>query len=293
MGCTHKLVSVIIPDTNSVMIGAIVKRLKGQTAVESICEVLIAGSDEPGLVVQDGLVRFVETAQGTFAAAKRNIGMRLAQGDIFAFLDDDCLPAPDWLERLLYWHGQGELIVGGSVTFGCEHYLQLGDNVSAFHDLLPSTRAGARPYLVTANLSVRREVVEAAGAMQVEYKRADDLEWTARFRQHGYRLYFAPDAVVWHDPPRRSLASVWRHWVDDAPDTLHVRLRYRKMLNTPRAAQWRWMYLWGAAFVAAWATGRTFAHPRALARYWQTLPLVYLTKLVWCWSAYRSFNERR
>src|SRR5690348_10178397 len=99
MQCARKSVSIIIPDINSLAIGAIVQRLKTQTAVASICDVIIVGSDEPGLVVQDGTVRFVQTAPGTFAATKRNIGMRLAQGDIFAFLDDDCLPAPDWLER--------------------------------------------------------------------------------------------------------------------------------------------------------------------------------------------------
>jgi GT2 family glycosyltransferase len=167
----------------------------------------------------------------------------------------------------------------------------LADNVSAFHDLLPFTQEGPRPYLATANLSVHRPVVEKAGGMYVCLDYAHDLEWTVRFRALGYKLYFEPRAIVFHDPPRRTLSAVWQHW-SDAPYTLGVRLRYSHLLQTPYLARYRWVFLWGAPLVAAWATARTLRHPQTLLRYWHTLPLVYLTKLAWCWNAFKYFPVR-
>jgi hypothetical protein len=110
-------------------------------------------------------------------------------------------------------------------------------------------------------------------------------------RQHAFRLYFEPGAVVVHDPNRRTLASLWRHWWEDAPPTLAVRLRYAEQLDTPRLAHRRSMYLWGAPFVAAWASLRVFSHPQSWLHYAHTLPLVYLSKLIWCWSAYKNFPK--
>jgi GT2 family glycosyltransferase len=282
--------SVIIPDTDSLRIGATLAALREQTADLSAGEVLVVGSDRPGLVRSDELVRLIPTDERESCASdKRNRGMRAAQSEVFLFLDDDCIPRRNWLERHLVRQAAGERVVGGSVELADRTYLQLADNLSAFHFMTPYTRAGYRPYLCTSNLSVHRSVVARAGEMVPQMNRAEDLEWTARFRAFGYELYFDPGAVALHDPQRCSWSSVRRHWLMDAPDTLRVRLRYADLLGTPRLAKYRAMYLWGAPLVAAWATARTFSHPQSLRSYWHTLPLVYLTKLLWCWSAYRSF----
>jgi len=282
--------SVIIPNTDSPMIGEIIAALQQQMVNFLDGEIIVVGSDRPGLVITDDLVRFVPSGVNhSFASDKRNQGMQLARGELFLFLDDDCLPASDWLVRHLYHHQQGKLVVGGAVRFDTQNYFQLADNVSAFHEVLPFTSAGLRPYLVAANLSVHRSVIERAGEMEAHQNRADDLEWTVRFRMRGYSLYFDPTIIVWHNPARRNLRSVWRHWTEDAPNTLRVRLKYAAPLRTPRLAKIRAMYLWCSPFVAAWATFRIFAHWSILYHYWHTLPLIYLTKLAWCWSAFAHF----
>lgn len=284
-----KAFSVIIPTWNSRLIPQILAALRPQIRNPADAEILVVGVDEPGLVVEDALVKFIPTAREANGAVCRNVGMQAAQGEVFLFLDHDCLPHPDWVERHLARQRGGEPVVGGAVTFGTRHYLQWADNVSAYHDLLPFTPAGPRPYLSTANLSLHRAVVAQAGDMEPDLVRAHDLEWTVRFRALGYTLQFDPTIVVTHDPPRHTWVAVWHHWVSDAPDTLRVRLRYPQWLQTPRLAQQRWMFSWGAPLVAAWATARTLAHPQALRHHWPTLPLVYLTKLAWCWGAFRNF----
>jgi hypothetical protein len=292
-GYMLKSLSIIIPNTDSPLIGTIVQALRCQTIDMSAAEILIVGTDALGLVTEDELVRLIPTTRLACASDKRNIGMQEAQGIILFFLDDDCVPASNWVECHLRRHDQGEFVVGGSITFGSQNYLQLADNVSAFHDLLPFMPEGPRSYLATANLSVSRIVVEQAGQMLKGLNRAEDLEWTVRFRSLGYRLYFDPQAVIFHDPLRRTFATVWRHWVTDAHDTLRIRLNYSMLLQTPRLAHYRWPYLWGAPLIAAWATAYTFGHPLIRTQYWYTLPLVYLTKLAWCWGAFRFFPSSR
>jgi glycosyltransferase involved in cell wall biosynthesis len=279
------MLSIIIPNKNSPVIHKTLDSLRHQTRDMSDAEVLVVGVDEPGLVVQDDLVRFIPTTGAANAALNRNLAMQEARGDLFLFLDADCIAAPDWVERHIACHRRGEQVVGGAVTFAQRPYLTLADNLSAFHDLLPFTAAGPRPYVATANASVRREVVEHAGLMEESLDRGHDLDWTVRFRLLGYTLHFEPRALVVHDPPRHTWREVLAHWTDDAPGTLTVRLRYRELLNTPRLAAHRSVFLWGAPAVAAWATARTFAHPGTW-RYLHTLPVVYLTKLAWCWAAF-------
>jgi len=284
-----KRFSIIIPNLNSVVIDRVLKALHIQTVDPSLFEVLVVGTDSPGLVELDHLVRFIPTDDKVLAPVKRNLGMDSASGEIFVFLDSDCIPRPDWLAWHLDRHDAGEVIVGGSVTFATNNYFQLADNVSAFHDLLPHMPAGRKSYLATANLSIRRSVVAVAGKMLPNLNRAHDLEWTVRFRKMGYSLYFEPRAIIDHDPPRKNICSVWRHWHDDAPDTLWVRLKYPKLLQTPSFAGYRWLYFCCAPLIAAWATIYTFEHNQTRRNYWRTAPLVYLTKLVWCWSAFQRF----
>lgn len=286
-------ISIIIPNTDSLLIEKIIKRLIDEIRKYKFqfAEILVVGTDKPGLVQTDEQVCFLSTEETTsYASDKRNIGIQEAKGEILFFLDDDCIPCSGWINRHLKYHIAGHQIVGGAVSFGNENYFQLADNISAFHDLLSHTPAGKRDYLCTANLSVRRSVIDTVGLLPEHRNRAEDLEWTVKMRQANFFLYFAPDTYVFHDPSRKSFKTVWDHWAIDAPETLKVRLMYDKLLNTPRLAKYRLIYCWGAPFVAAWATIRSFKHPQTLKRYWRTLPLVYLTKIAWCWGAFKNFS---
>jgi len=287
-----KTYSIIIPNTNSPKLEEIIETLLPQVNKIPGGEILIIGSHYKNLSYQQSNLFLIPTSpQKNYASDKRNLGMKRAKGDIYLFLDDDCIPKSNWLSLHIEAHEKGQKIVGGAVTFSIKNYLQLADNVSAFHDLLPFTPRGYRQYLSTSNLSVEKSVVEKAGFMECNKNRAEDLEWTVRFRSVGYKLFFDPDIVVHHDPERNSFSALWHHWSIDAPHTLRIRLSYKDLLKTPSVAKFRPIYFWGSPIIALWAAARTFNNPKSLVLYWHTIPIVFLTKLVWCWSAYNNFPK--
>src|SRR5215211_2572399 len=71
------------------------------------------GSDGALADVPPGLhVRYV-TSPVVGAAAQRNLGWRATEAPLVAFTDDDCRPAPDWLERLLAADGGSATMLQG------------------------------------------------------------------------------------------------------------------------------------------------------------------------------------
>lgn len=130
------------------------------------------------IVVVDHQAAVLERAaelQGTVALASaeapglagcRNTGARAATGSVVAFIDDDAVPAPDWLERLAQpYEDDGVVAVGGDVIpdwavsqpawFPPEFNWVVG---CSYHGL-PEARAPVRN-LIGANMSFRREVFD-------------------------------------------------------------------------------------------------------------------------------------
>jgi GT2 family glycosyltransferase len=102
----------------------------------------------------------------------RNSGIAAATGAVLAFLDDDGVAAPDWLEHLLRTYANPEVMgVGGSVEplwlhgrppwFPAEFDWVVGCTYRG----LPKVAAPVRN-LIGCNMSFRREVLEGVGGFR-------------------------------------------------------------------------------------------------------------------------------
>lgn len=136
-------------------------------------------------------------------AAARNHGARMARGSILAFTDDDCIPAPDWLERLAarFERNPDQLVGGGMTnTLPLDPYATatqlLMDSVYEYHEERP---AGQRFYSTT-NLAVPADRFRQIGGFSEDYLHAagEDYDFCARWNESGFGASYAPDAIVGH-----------------------------------------------------------------------------------------------
>ncbi len=278
-------VSVIVPNRDSPGIAQTIASLRRQDALEYIEEILVVGTDRPGLVETRPPVRFRDTERPVSAPVARNVGIQLATGPVLAFIDADCVAERDWLRRLLEAWAAGHAVVGGGVQFPSRPYAQLCYNVTMFHDSLVTAPPGERPMLGTLNLLVDRRVVAAVGLMDERLRRGQDTEWTLRMRRHGYRLHFEPRAVVTHQPMVRGVGDVVRLWRISGQYNGWIRAQYPELVSPPPLWNCPGLLRLAAPVIGLAVTVRIFARRRALWRYAHTLPVVYATKVAWCVGA--------
>jgi glucosyl-dolichyl phosphate glucuronosyltransferase len=126
-------------------------------------------------------VRVVESRGEKGLSGARNTGVEESKGDVIAFLDDDAVPEPDWLRRLLDAYADDEVLgVGGTVR---PRWLEGKPDwfpdefdwvVGCTHSGMPSRRSPVRN-LVGANMSFRRDAVLEAGGFRSELGRIGTL----------------------------------------------------------------------------------------------------------------------
>lgn len=169
----------------------------------------------------DGLCLRVVHEPTPGASAARNRGIDVAKGRWTALLDDDVLPAADWLARLAAACDDEVDGVGGRVVLDPSVPLPrwMDTSLSGFVtalDLGPSPRALAEDeYLLTANAAFRTALLRdlrfdpRLGPRPGAHLTNDDLDLVRRARDAGARLAWAPDVVVVHDVPADRLTVRW------------------------------------------------------------------------------------
>ena len=62
-------------------------------------------------------VQCLATSSEAHVARSRNVGVKVAAGDILAFIDDDAVPEPDWLEQLAGAYEDPRVSAAGGPVF--------------------------------------------------------------------------------------------------------------------------------------------------------------------------------
>jgi len=217
-GSPRPFVSVILPVfDNAAGLERCLSALQSQAYPADRYEVIVVdngSSEDPGPLVsrfaRAQLVR--ESRPGSYAA--RNRGLDVARGDILAFTDSDCVPAPDWIERgvqcLASFPESG--FVAGQVDLSfrdpahpssAELYDFLVMNFHQAHNVRD------RKFGATANLFVPRRVFDMVGRFDAALLSGGDLEWGRRVLAKGLSQTYAPEARVAH-PARYTLDETYR-----------------------------------------------------------------------------------
>lgn len=205
-------------------------------AVESVqrqtcppCEIIVVIDHNPGLLrqVQEHIsdVFVIENTGVRGLSGARNSGITIAKSPFIAFLDDDAIAAPNWLQSLSMPFADSKVLgVGGAViprwldkqpSWFPEEFLWV---VGCTYRGMPQAASQIRNP-IGANMAFRREVFDSVGGFRSEIGRigkkplgCEETELCIRAHQYwpqGVFLY-QPQASVSHCVPTNR--ATWRYF---------------------------------------------------------------------------------
>lgn len=137
-------------------------------------------------------------------AGNRNRGARHARGEWLAFIDDDCVAEPGWLEQLMeVARVYPERLLSGGVrnmhpgnAVSCA-----GQVITEAVDACFNPAAGEPTFAPGLNFAVRRDAYLSLGGNDESFGRlaAEDRDFVDRWRHAGRRVMKAEGAVVVHE----------------------------------------------------------------------------------------------
>jgi len=136
-------------------------------------------------------------------AAARNRGASGAGGEFLAFTDDDCVPAPDWLEtlaaRFVSWPN---CAVGGGTFNALAHnrYATASQLLISYLITYYGSVPGRAQFFPSCNLAFPTKWFRDIGGFDVSFPRSagEDRELCDRWQQRGHQMIYAPEARVFH-----------------------------------------------------------------------------------------------
>lgn len=198
-------ISVIVPAYNAEStLSACLSALTKQTVPMSEYEIIVVddGSTDktPELAQQFPIKYFREENQGP--AMARNLGAQNAQGEIILFTDSDCIPEPDWIEKMLVPFKTDPNVVGVkgvyltqqkqlAARFAQVEFEERYERLKRYQyiDFVDSYSAG-----------FRRDIFLSVGGFDLRFAVAnnEDVELSYKLAQQKYKMVFQPEAKVSH-----------------------------------------------------------------------------------------------
>ena len=187
-----------------------------------------------GLMAEFPNLRYIDLDVNTLAA-KRNAGVRDARAGLIIFLDDDAVPAPEFVAGHLEAHHAGaRQFVCGNVRFP-EAWVERSNyfrfrNSRHLGPERPDVDLDNIPYhmIVVMNGSFRKEdIVNQVGPVSEEFQRygGEDFEFGYRVARAGLKIRFAPEATVDHFEHGGSIRQYMKKLYITSRDSLPVLYR--------------------------------------------------------------------
>lgn len=291
----NPLVSIIIPNLNSPLIDQVIEALLKQT-YQGRTEVIVIGQDRFGLLSKfkkNPKVKIITTKKPEIPSAARNIGIKKAKGEYLFFVDADCLMPSEWINCLLKTHlGESPRVVGGSIDFKkSQNFWQFCDNLSHFYAISSRLPKRETRNLASANLSIPKSIVRKIGYFDERLVTGEDKDFLLRITKAGYPLFFEPAAWVAHLPERKNLWAVLRHSFFWGQYSIRVRIKHSDIEPLPFFMKDRLTLILASPIIALATTLKVLTINRVHRRYFYTFPIIYLSKLLWCFGAFVGLGK--
>lgn len=144
--------------------------------------------------------------KGSYSA--RNRGLEAATGDIITFTDADCEPSKDWIKNgVTRLQESNASLAAGKVEFVFSRDETAAERFDASVHMQQEQNV-QEGVAATANLFVRDSVICELGVFPTSLLSGGDMYWTSLATENGFKLVYAPNAVVKHPARKwRSLLS--------------------------------------------------------------------------------------
>jgi len=166
-------------------------------------ELVVADNTDEGVAapVLGDLATVIHAPDEHSSYFARNSGAAVAGGDWLLFVDADCVPVPDLVDRYFAERiGDDVGVVAGAIV-GVQdqdsllaRYARNRNFLDQEDGMHSSSGAGA----ATGNLLVRRRAFESVGGFARSIRSAGDIELCWRLQDAGWQLERRPDAIVEH-----------------------------------------------------------------------------------------------
>ena len=147
---------------------------------------------------EKGKIRWVRLAEPSIPRAM-NAGLKVAQGDIVLFLDDDILPEPGLCSAHILAHQTRTCaLVAGRIV---QPWQEDDDFSEDRHFHFASMRPAWTDEFMGGNFSVRRDMAVTLGGFDENFVMAAyrfEAEFAHRLRAAGGEIYFEPRACIHH-----------------------------------------------------------------------------------------------
>ncbi len=185
-------------------------------------------------------------------AKSRNLGIALAAGEIVAFLDDDSIPEPEWLDQIVAAYTDES--VGGAGGFvhdhtGVDYQYRFGTTDRLGRADLSWTRPAPElnfpysfsfPHLLGANSSFRRAALMSVRGFDEEYEYyLDETDLGCRLVDDAWRIVQIEGAHVHHKflpSALRNEARVLRSWYSVFKNKIYYSLMNGRGHQSPAVA---------------------------------------------------------
>jgi GT2 family glycosyltransferase len=200
-------ISIIIPTFNGASrigncLDALLKQMPGRDV--DILVVNDGSTDDTAEVVRGyPEVRLINQRNAGPAAA-RNRGALEARGTLLLFTDDDCVPTPDWLDAMLKPFDDPEVVGAKGIYRTRQKRLAARFVQIEYEDRYRlMAHLDCIDFIDTYSAAFRRDRFLEMAGYDISFPVAcsEDIELSYRMSAQGWKMKFAPAAIVYHTHP--------------------------------------------------------------------------------------------